>query len=225
MAWSQQHLCLSPLPPQHSAEKGREKEVREGVDTPRRSSRRPAGCLQDLKQRLVLYGEFIPCLPLCHQRKTIPHLSGFFFLGGSESAWDWKTLNLRGLQPCVGNALLCVVYEHRFFCRQCRKQDAAVSWEYKGNAQSTPEASSLLDRVRRAQWICLFYPIIKWMRGKGVQEPAIFWLECVYMCVCVCGLHVTGIVRGYQCLYVCMMGVGAAGLLYHSPGWIPLPKT
>lgn len=122
---------------------------------------------------------------------------------------------------CVGNALLCVVYEHRFFCRQCRKQDTAVSWEYKGNAHSTPEASSLLDRVRRAQWICLFYLIIKWMRGKGVQEPAIFWLECVCVWLA-CDRYSQ---RLSVSLCVCMMGVGAAGLLYHSPGWIPLPKT
>lgn len=51
-------------------EREREREVRVGVDSPRRSSRRPAGCLQDLRRQLVLYGEFIPFLQQCHKRKT-----------------------------------------------------------------------------------------------------------------------------------------------------------
>lgn len=155
----------------------------------------------------------IPCFPPVIRRKQPP--SNWDFPPG----WFWQalrfkgliscsnpeqtTLNLRGLYttiPCGGNAV-----QRAMFCRQCRKLDTAVSRGYKGNAQSTTEASSLLDGVRRAQWICLFYPVIKWAEGKGVQElkPAICWLECV--CVCVDFMWLADSPRlSYQSLCVCV---------------------
>ncbi|TMS11940.1 hypothetical protein E3U43_016898 [Larimichthys crocea] len=98
----------------------------------------------------MLYGEFIPCVSPMPSEKNSLHLTGITLWADFDSLCDSRrseaTLNLRGFTYLAQNARLRVVYKHRLFCRLCRKQDTAVSCGYKGNAQSTTEASSLLDR-------------------------------------------------------------------------------
>lgn len=160
----------------------------------------------------------------CHQKKTAS-----IWLHDFDRLWDSRrifscsnpeqtTLNLRGFcttTPCGGNAV-----RRAMFCRQCRKLDTAVSGGYKGNAQSTTEASSAVDRVRQAQRFCLFYPVIKWAEEKGELglKPAICWLECV--CVCVDFMWPADSPRLSVTVCLCAWGeLGAAGLLYHSSGY------
>lgn len=175
--------------------------------TPRRSSRRSVGCLQNLKQQPMLYGEFNLCLSPCYQKKAFSIPLGFS---------SRLILTAFGIQ---GKEMLCCVLSTSIVFSVDSAESGILQWvecsEHNGG-ELTP------GQGKTSSMNLPFLPYNQ-MSARKMSAGAGYLL----IAVCVCLWPVDS---WRPSVSLCVWSWGELRLLVcfitpHDTGWIPLAKT